>query len=762
MRRIRPTKERYRPVLEALETRCLPTVLTVTTTADSVAGSLRFAISAAHNGDTIVFALPKFSAIKLSFGDLVIDKNITVAGPGPAQLTVQAGVASRVFDIGFNNGNAAVAISGLFITGGSISEGAGVSNKATLTMNNCFVEDNNITSGEGGGGIFNQGTMKLINTTVSFNTVNENAGLANAGGIFNEGSMTLIDSMVANNSLSGTTFGFGGGIYNAGGLGLFDSTIGFNEITATPDNAEGGGIYNAGTLGMVGTTVQGNSAAGGSGAGIANISTATLINCTVASNTVGAVGFGAGIIDESGAAMTVDNCTIAANSAGTGIGGGLFIQNSTTFTLENTIVANNIQTGMFPGDIGGDLTTAFNNLIGNGSGTNIGNGTNGNIVAVDPKLGPLQNNGGPTQTMALVPGSPAIDAGDDAFVTSTTDQRGLPRIFGTAVDMGAFESQVRPILVAAAGPGAAPEIKVYDAGTGALLRDFDAYDPHFLGGVRVALGDVNGDGIPDIITAPGPGGGPDIRVFDGATGGRIEEFFSYDPHFQAGVFVAAGDVNGDGKTDIITGPDEFSGPDVRVFYAGNVSGKPDKELLAYAQGFTGGVRVASADLNADGKADIITAPGPSGSPDVRIFSGTTLTKIGEFLAYAIQFTGGVFVAAGDVNGDKVPDIITGAGAGGGPEVRAFDGLGAGAGNPTPTVLDDFFAYSPMFSGGVQVAATALNADGTADIITGAGPGGGPHVRLFDGKTAQQLQQNAVGSFFPFDPSFTGGVFVGGL
>jgi hypothetical protein len=109
----------------------------------------------------------------------------------------------------------------------------------------------------------------------------------------------------------------------------------------------------------------------------------------------------------------------------------------------------------------------------------------------------------------------------------------------------------------------------------------------------------------------------------------------------------------------------------------------------------------------------------------------------------------------------VSDVITGAGAGGGPEVRAFDGLAAGAGNPTPAILDDFYAYSPVFSGGVQVAATVLNADGAADIVTGAGPGGGPHVRIFDGRTGQQLTQSTVDSFFPFAPPFSGGVFVGG-
>jgi hypothetical protein len=786
---------RYRPVVEALETRCVPTVLTITSTADSGGGTLRAAITIANNGDTLVFALPKPSTIALKSA-LDVEKSITVAGPGPSQLTIESTTqVERVFDVGFTNHNAIVTISGLTITGGTGLQGAGLSSMANLTLNNCTVSNNANSSSEGGGGIFNSGTMTIISSQISNNSDNVASGNALAGGIYNssagtvmivgsqisnntatatsgpvegggiknDGVMTIINSTVANNVASASSgfAGVGGGIDDFAIMTLINSTVSSNQISGSTTDGVGGGINNEGAFNLIGCTVSDNSVGQGTGAGINLDDTASLTDCTIANNFGDVNGGG---IDCTFGTISINNSTVAGNYDSIGTGGGIWIGNGVTVNLENTLVANNTHIGfphLSPDDVFGNPASASNNLIGNGSNTNITNGTSGNIVGVNPMLGPLQNNGGPTQTMALERGSPAIDAGSDALTTTSIDQRGLPRIFGRAVDIGAFESQARPIIVTAAGPGMAPEVKVYDANTGTLLLDFDAYDPHFLGGVRVAVGDVNGDGIPDIITAPGPGGGPDIRVFDGATGARIEEFLAYDPHFQAGVFVAAGDVNGDGKADIITGPDEFSGPDVRVFYAGNVSGKPDKELLAYAQGFTGGVRVAAADLNGDGKADIITAPGPSGSPDIRIFSGATLAKTGEFLAYAVQFTGGVFVAAGDVNGDHVPDIITGAGAGGGPEVRAFDGLGAGMGKPTPTILDDFFAYSPLFSGGVQVAAVALNADGTADIITGAGAGGGPHVRVFDGKTGQQLQHNAVDSFFPFDPSFTGGVFVGG-
>src|SRR5262249_10495328 len=107
-----------------------------------------------------------------------------------------------------------------------------------------------------------------------------------------------------------------------------------------------------------------------------------------------------------------------------------------------------------------------------------------------------------------------------------------------------------------ADAGGGPEVKVYAGPTRSLVFDFYAYDPRFPGGVRVAVGDVNGDGIPDIVTAPGPGGGPDVRVFDGRTGAMIRDFMAYDFRFTGGVYVAVGDVNHDGFADIITGAGE--------------------------------------------------------------------------------------------------------------------------------------------------------------------------------------------------------------
>jgi hypothetical protein len=323
-----------------------------------------------------------------------------------------------------------------------------------------------------------------------------------------------------------------------------------------------------------------------------------------------------------------------------------------------------------------------------------------------------------------------IDTSDSSKVQSATFTV-VPQMFATG-----------------AGAGGGPQVNLYNAQTGAVISSFFAYSPNFTGGVRVAVGNVDGDGIPDIVTGPGPGGGPEIRVFDGQTGGVILDFMAFDPKFQGGVWVAVGDVNGDGFGDIIVGADAGGGPEVRVF-----SGRDGSVLFsffAYDPNFTGGVRVAAGDLNGDGKADIFTAAGAGGGPQVEVFSGVDLTVLRSFFAYDIGFSGGVYVAAGDINGDGKAEIITGPGSGM-PDVRIFDGA-------TGVQTQDIIAYDPAFTGGVRVAAGDVDNDGGADIITAPGAPGGPEVRLFDGTSRSAAGLDA---FFAYDPNFLGGVYVGG-
>lgn len=287
-------------------------------------------------------------------------------------------------------------------------------------------------------------------------------------------------------------------------------------------------------------------------------------------------------------------------------------------------------------------------------------------------------------------------------------------------------------------------VKLFDS-AGEVQRDFFPFASGFTGGVRVALGDVSGDGTPDLIVAAGPGAGPHVRVFDGLTNQVIMDFDAYRPDFSGGVHVAAGDVNGDGLADIIVSPDAGAGPRIRVF--SSRSGAVLHDFHAYDPGFQGGVFVSAGDIDGDRRADIITAPASGAGPHVKVFSGSTGSLLHSFFAFATNFTGGVTVAGGDFDGDGVDDIITGAGAGGGPHVKVFSGR-------TSEELASFFAYTPSFTGGVRVGAGDINDDGLADIITTPGSGSAPQIARFLGPNAEAGATNLA-----FDVNYTGGVFV---
>lgn len=290
---------------------------------------------------------------------------------------------------------------------------------------------------------------------------------------------------------------------------------------------------------------------------------------------------------------------------------------------------------------------------------------------------------------------------------------------------------------------ASSQVKAFDASGGAT-KDFLAY-PGFIGGVRVAAGDVNGDGLGDIITGAGVGGNGHVKVFDGASGSELRSFFAYGPSFTGGVFVGGGDADNDAIDDIVTGVDAGFAPHVKVFSGS--SGAELRSFFAFEAGFTGGVRVATGDVNGDGFADVIAGAGAGGGGHVKVFSGATGSELRSFFAYGPSFTGGVYVGGGDVDHDGIDDIITGAGSGAGPHVKVFSGANG-------SELRSFFAYTPSFTGGVRVAGGDVDGDGFADIITGAGDAGAGHVKVFSGKMGAELQ-----SFFAYGLRYSGGVFV---
>jgi hypothetical protein len=317
------------------------------------------------------------------------------------------------------------------------------------------------------------------------------------------------------------------------------------------------------------------------------------------------------------------------------------------------------------------------------------------------------------------------------------------------------------IFVTAADAGGGPDVKVFNADASFRIGFF-AFDPAFTGGVRVAVGDVNGDGYPDIICAAGPGGGPNVIVFSGKDRAEIANFFAYDMNFTGGVYVAAGDVNGDGFADIICGADAGGGPNVTVFNgAANLSlaKKPDPMLsyFPYDIHFTGGVRVAAGDVNGDGRADIVTGAGIGGGPNVTVYQviNGQPQVLQSYFAFDLHLSAGLFVGSGDVNGDGHADVVVGTGTlkgadaqlQGAPSVAVFSGADG-------TRLNRFAPFGSPFLGAVRVATTDLTGSGKARVIAVHGPGGTPDVDIFDGLTGQRVDQ-----FFAYNPNFTGGLYV---
>jgi hypothetical protein len=299
----------------------------------------------------------------------------------------------------------------------------------------------------------------------------------------------------------------------------------------------------------------------------------------------------------------------------------------------------------------------------------------------------------------------------------------------------AFGNRFLEIIVIGADKGATspnvakPYVAVVDKGIGELLAQFLAYEETFTGGVRVATGDLTGDGVDEIITAPGRGREPEIRVFT-QQGVELTDFrtLAYDAAFDGGVYVAVGDVVGDGLPDIVTSQGYF-GTEVRVFenvYASTPANPlvyvPDLTFEAFP-GFTGGAVVDVADMGDFGtvpeKAEIIVGNGPVMRSTVKVFDVTSggVVEVRTFLPFSDSYQGGVFIDLARVNDDAIPDLIVGQGMLGTSQVEVWDGANPG------TRLSDFTAYSGQFAP-VRVAGLDRDRDGIVDFaVTGQGPDG---------------------------------------
>lgn len=196
-------------------------------------------------------------------------------------------------------------------------------------------------------------------------------------------------------------------------------------------------------------------------------------------------------------------------------------------------------------------------------------------------------------------------------------------------------------VLVAADRGGQPFVNVLDSQTGALLRSFLGYGETFTGGVRVSTGDLDGNGVAEVLVAPQAGGAPFVNVFNAETQALLRQFQVYGDSFTGGLFVAAGRLNATAGDDLIVGPDRGGVPYVNLF--DGTTGALLRQDRVYAETFLGGVRVGAADYNADGIADLVVGPGAGTQPRVRVLRGDSGAELASFLAFDPAVVGGVFV-----------------------------------------------------------------------------------------------------------------------
>jgi len=282
-------------------------------------------------------------------------------------------------------------------------------------------------------------------------------------------------------------------------------------------------------------------------------------------------------------------------------------------------------------------------------------------------------------------------------------------------------------FVVAQARGSAPVVHQVSP-SGEILGGFTAYDPAFTGGVRLAMGDVDGDGETEIITGAGPGGGPHVRIFD--LQGNVEgQFFAFDTGDRLGIFVAAADTNGDGIEEIIVTQDRGGTGQVRLF---NKQGHLTGSFFPFDR-TQSAIRVVGAQVDGEPGAELVFTHAGSSATSVVIYSGTgryirSLGEIGDGVT-------SISLAAGDLNQDGLDEIVIANGSGHVPEVTLYSYLGERLGS--------FFAYPLEFTRGVEVAIGDLDQNGQSEIYTIPQAGGGPHVRVFNN------QGSLIGSFFVF-------------
>ena len=687
-------------------------------------------------------------------------------------------------------GNGVVHVNNSTIFGNSANNnGGGIHNSSgTLIVTNSTISGNSANNNGGGIHLDGSSTLTVTNSTISGNSANNNGG-----GIFNSSTLNNVTINIANTIIANST---SGGDYAGGG------SVGTNTNNLVEDGSLPGAIAADPLLGPLqnngGPTFTMALLAGSPAiyAGNAPISNAPPVNGldqrgVIRSSTFPSIGAYEAISSSAtllaspnpslfGQSVTF-TAMVSAVSPGTGTPTGTVVfYDGATALGTRTLTAGSASLSTSSLSVGNShsITVVYNgdtNYTGSTSSTTTqtvnlaptitsANSTSF-IQGLSTNSFQVTASGFPTSfnysiTAGSLPGGVTLNS--NTGLLSGAPVGGSVGTYPVTISVSngvnpngsqQFTLKVNPAPVPLITGSAPTNNNPNNAGSAVSLYDPNTNQPSgvavpfpgFTGQIRVAAGDFNIDGRSEIVAAAGPGGGPAVTILDSQTGEPRAAFFAYDPAFTGGVFVAVKDFNNDGVADIITGAGFGGGPHVKVFNGANL--QLMRSFFAYDQSFTGGVTVAATDLNGDNILDLVTGAGPGGGPLVKVFDGATNEVISQWFAYSMNFTGGVFVGAGDISNDGNIEVVTGAGIGGGPVVGVW--------NPnTAQLISQFFAYDPAFTGGVRVGVSDATGDGINDLVTGAGPGGGPQVNAYNFPNLDLLF-----SFFSGDPTNTGGVFV---
>ena len=585
----------------------------------------------------------------------------------------------------------------------SLTSGATITGNATstVTLGGTIVSGGAFNIGAGLAGInVSDNTQLILNSITAGSTfaspINLNAGSAGSFNLLGVGTLTFSANSTAGVT-TGDTINVTNGTLNVTGTLGSASTITLTNGTLTGPGGTVGNLTPAnGTVDPEGTLNTGTVTFNAATTYIADV-----LTTTTATNLTGNAGFNLG-----GANLFVEN-----------VAAGLAVGNSFTI-INNTAVTGGLS-GQFFAQPEGSSISAFD--------------ASGNIV---------------TFTVSYIGGT-----GNDVTLTVASVTPQTPTPAATPQPMVAGQPALNKFTAVGADAGAGPLVTItFQNGT---YVSFFAYAPAFTGGVRVALGDVNGDGSTDVITGAGSNGGPQVNVFnvDNTTGAVSLQtsFFAFDePFFAGGVYVAAGDTNADGFDDVVVGAGAGGGPRVQV-YAGSATGLVTSSTLndffAYSLDFAGGVVVAAGDRNADGDSEVITAPASNGGFNIKSFdvngNGNSPTLVDNFFAFNdTTSVGGLSLAVGFFDFTNIADLVVG---------TTNSAFGVFLDSDTSGIATVPFAG---FTGAIR-AGVAEDSFGQEYAVALAGPTGGPRISVFSvGVTSLDETDN----LFVMNPAFTGGLF----